>query len=935
MIFDHLAVADLMTFARTSKRTREMVYDDTRWVARLKAIGCWNDVEARQRFDESRMKKVEAMKGHKTENSADYDPGGHVNAARRSRSDSAPFDAGVERRRRQSVKGSLDKTGVNGLTDGFDAIALSPTGQANGYSTLPANAKSALHVLERVKSIRGHARQEYGKVHGALSPFYLDLIRSQDHNQASLFQVFHDPVHQAKVLTQLRKFAQSDTIQGSSQRKEVLDSMSALFENAALREFEHGYKGHDIDQMKKYGHVLVQLNGGSSAIDSYISNHWMMHDKTKLGNPLDPLYEAIPPDISLKPSHDFFQRLSRALNEESLKIGLVFPASVDALTPFVDRVGDDIISDYVTTLFGEAHNGNLESYLKLVPGVYEQAVHFARSLKPAENSPKTFKQKALEIVNRSFEPHADLYLHEEFEAFTSKTQAEVARWERQLSEQEASAESFFMSNVNRQAAKADFLTSFKKVLMMPVSVLPSMTMTKQQQQQQQNAQNNSSGHLATSSEASDLRTSTPSPSGDIGGGNRRSASPRPDNLPTTELAAKAAIMNSKLEGIGSLFSIEVALTLVHATKSSIERAGHFSLLGGKHGAQAREQCEAIFTHLLQILGFRHIKAGFDKAVDHLNSYNARQMTDQSPSVSSDTESDGEPKIRVRPLVTFLELVNVGDLIQQMVDAFYQQELVQPKLSDRDDFLNPATKEKKRFEQMLDERVAAGLNRGIDVLVDEVDFICATTQAPTDYNPGSAVSNTATRGVEKTEIDIGPTPTAKAVVSLISAHTTMLAGSTDKNLLDVFNQEVGLRLFNALCKHLKRQRISVDGAIRLIADVNCYYDYIQKLRNRDLLRYFAALRELAQIFLVDCNVGHKGRGSSVSSDPTAAAKASNSKNKKTHSNAKEIASIVADKDRYQGVLRSEEVYEFAERRADWLIIKREVERHMFGIGCCVM
>lgn len=32
---------------------------------------------------------------------------------------------------------------------------------------------------------------------------------------------------------------------------------------------------------------------------------------------------------------------------------------------------------------------------------------------------------------------------------------------------------------------------------------------------------------------------------------------------------------------------------------------------------------------------------------------------------------------------------------------------------------------------------------------------------------------------------------------------MVTGSTDKNMLDLFNQEVRLRLFSVLCKHLKR------------------------------------------------------------------------------------------------------------------------------------
>ena len=36
--------------------------------------------------------------------------------------------------------------------------------------------------------------------------------------------------------------------------------------------------------------------------------------------------------------------------------------------------------------------------------------------------------------------------------------------------------------------------------------------------------------------------------------------------------------------------------------------------------------------------------------------------------------------------------------------------------------------------MLDERVASGLSKGIDVLMDEVEYLCATEQLPTDYNP---------------------------------------------------------------------------------------------------------------------------------------------------------------------------------------------------------
>jgi len=78
-----------------------------------------------------------------------------------------------------------------------------------------------------------------------------------------------------------------------------------------------------------------------------------------------------------------------------------------------------------------------------------------------------------------------------------------------------------------------------------------------------------------------------------------------------------------------------------------------------------------------------------------------------------------------------------------------------------------------------------------------------------------------------------------------------------------------------------------------------------MHNKALTQYFSALRELAQIYLIDPK------------------------------SAKEIGVIIADSDRYRGIFRAEEVYEFAERRADWFVVKRDVEKAMYGMGCAVM
>jgi recyclin-1 len=73
-------------------------------------------------------------------------------------------------------------------------------------------------------------------------------------------------------------------------------------------------------------------------------------------------------------------------------------------------------------------------------------------------------------------------------------------------------------------------------------------------------------------------------------------------------------------------------------------------------------------------------------------------------------------------------------------------------------------------------------------------------------------------------------------------------------------------------------------------------------------YYTALKEIGQLFLIDEDQG------------------------------KAVASVVADIIRFEGVFRPEEVYEFVQCRADWIKIKRDVEKAIFGLGredCLIM
>ena len=793
MILDYISATDLIRCARVSKRLREMVYDDTRWVRKLQAMSCWDETAARARGNATRPKKPSPHQGPTTRDTHEVNSISRNESAGRNPSPSTSRSEEGAKLQSLSTE-SPSRRDQTEMIDGFDYISLSPTIADQTSPTRLVDNESLLQVLNHVRSIRGAARGEYGRVYAALRPYYIDAIKSKHPSNAKVFRVYRDPDQQAQMLSQLLRFAKSDSTPGLARREKRLSSMVAAFEDAVASEYEQGLRIGDVDgRMRKYAHVLVTLNGGQRAVDRFLSENALLKDGPKLGDPMDCFSPNNPELLFLEESRGFFAHLSAACNSQIAIIERVFPPSVHVTPQFLGKIAKVVISPYLNKLFMHAQKSSMESHVRAVPGTYEQMLQFAASLRSI-SAQEQMRQDVVNLVTEElFSTYLDKYLQDELDLFRRRSEAEVTGWERQLSQQDASIESLYMSNVNRQADKRDFLSSFRKVVMAPVNALPAFPFGTKGT----NGKGPTDFQDGASTEPSS-RSSTPIPEKTSRHmASARAPSPFTAEAPSTELAAKAAIMKSKLEGIKTLFSLEVALSLVHMAKASIDRAAIFVNVEGRFRTEARAQCEAIFILLLKTLGNRHVRAGFDQAVEHLSKYNPR------------TANDREEQLGVAPLVVFLELVNVGDLIQQMLDVFYEQELVAKRLTDRNDFLNPTIKEKKRFEQMLDERVAAGLNKGIEVLMVEVEFLCATTQAVEDFNPGAtgvAINNL---------VDVSPTNTAIWIVEVVSAHTQMLVGSTDKNMLDVFNQEVGLRLFNTLCKHLKRQRISVSGSIRLI------------------------------------------------------------------------------------------------------------------------
>ncbi|KAJ7714215.1 exocyst complex component Sec10-like protein [Mycena metata] len=605
--------------------------------------------------------------------------------------------------------------------------------------------------------------------------------------------------------------------------------------------------------------------------------------------------------------HEFIDSVLSAITDHGSRAVRVFPPASDVLISFCDRVATEVVAEYTTSLLTRARELSNATYLKAAAATFREswrmvdAILKAGAERPDSNVERT---RAEDVVYQMFEINMDEYLDEEVESVKQAFEVTCKAWDRQMAEQATAGSSStrFLSSHNPAQVKRNVLASFTSVLLMPVTIVPRAV----------------GGALMTGGNAAVQGIAMLNPqrwgggSGAVGNGYSRnlelekgtgtmlfegdededekaghktaasisSASssvtrldlPSPSSRSTTSLATSVTPSTSnsanKLE---LLLSLDVALELIHADHEALKRVEIFAGYPGHYGHRVRDTIEELFILMLQALGGRHINVGFGLATD--------QMTSYKPEEHQETTS-------VAPLLQFFELVHIGDTIQSMVQVFFDKELA-PHI-DRTDFLNAVVREKKRFENALDDSVAAGLNAGTQVLMNQVEHIILTLTKPREYYPP-----------EDAPLDLGPTKGCSESIKCLEMHCKLLKGSTSKEVLEVFYQEVGIRLIAILQKHIKRQIISLMGGFQVIADLNTYHVFISSLKVPSLTADFSHLKMLGHVYVVD--------------------------------DAKDLAQIVRDVSRYGGAYRPEDIYEFIQRRSDWKKIEKTVDKTMYNLS----
>ncbi|XBW37295.1 hypothetical protein QEN19_002877 [Hanseniaspora menglaensis] len=381
-------------------------------------------------------------------------------------------------------------------------------------------------------------------------------------------------------------------------------------------------------------------------------------------------------------------------------------------------------------------------------------------------------------------------------------------------------------------------------------------------------------------------------------------------------------LENDIGNIKNLIDLPLCMDVIQIANKRISNITSFLQTYSKLGVEITSEemsnhekhCENVYSILLKDIDLLHLSKAFEKSLKLLNEY--------------DIDVEIEDGSIINPLMNFSELVNVSDIILQLLQIFYKNEIenfskkVNSNISKKKsfDFLNQLTILKKNFEIKVDDFVANGLNAGITKLMQQIEYIYELNQSPKDYCP------------DEINEEKKATSCCLKTIHILKIHCQMISQSlANKATLEIYNQEITERLFQLLVKNLKKNIVNVEGGENLIIDLRHYKQFIEKeLKMKKLGILFTSLINVGELFTIDY-----AQEVDIDNDLKNEKLRERKKFNRNKAIGKDIAKKLCDSGMYHGVFTQDEAYDMITRRIDWYNIKPFVDKSVYGLDCCII
>lgn len=349
---------------------------------------------------------------------------------------------------------------------------------------------------------------------------------------------------------------------------------------------------------------------------------------------------------------------------------------------------------------------------------------------------------------------------------------------------------------------------------------------------------------------------------------------------------------SRFDRLQLLLSLDTALQLIQADRDSLKRIQTFIRYPGTYGRKVRDAIEEVFIVLLQVLGENHVCPAFEKAKMQMETYKPEDHDDDQD---------------VAPLVQFFELVHIGDTIQQMVDVYFEKEMVseafcftqlsriltfgfaerlhrqarlpQCRRAGEEEVRNLAGRRRRARSQRRCQHLDGPSRACHHVSARHPRLHARRVGGPRSSadagvqgrNPGPVEALRHAQGQHGQADPRGLPSGGRHPVTRVSCVRYSLAS---RLALNAYSRSI-------LLKHLKRQIVSTLGGLQLIADLNAYHAFVTSLRQPQVTAYFTSLKMVGELFLIE--------------------------------SPKDLGALVRDTTRYEGTLSPDDLYELGTSR----------------------
>ncbi|AHY78814.1 AQG_2a_G0028300.mRNA.1.CDS.1 [Saccharomyces cerevisiae] len=766
--------------------------------------------------------------------------------------------------------------------------------------------QNSLRIFELYKSFTAqNSKKIFVKFYRCYNSYARKLYNN---NLANFFPTSYsnDPLKQTKILNFIKKynFSNKNDIETFTRIETNFNILREIFINSVLKESELNYQSNNLAAVARFMKILLISNEESNAIEFFKSKADLPPSLTVLPSN-DELFWAEQPReedsggstviFNSKNLDTFLNQLRDFLNEKIKLADILFKDEFPVILQFIESFIQDILLDILNNIllsyseFLKENGKDSKANYECVPELYFTFIKkFDTELNDSVNAGANFRKVVRDLLNLYLEPFVVNYMNQTTRVFESFINSQLANYDTQVQDKQREQNAKIYNTLKDQT---DASSASNNELPNDLSIITETSKTVPEADSKPSTIHQSVHSTDISNDKLDFLSSFTKIFKFSNNENQRLKQ-------QLQLAYNLNLISNNLQNIKSLISLDLCYKILQETSEKTDQIYKFHTIESLLPL-IKLRCQEIFKILITQLNKNHVRPAFEKAILLLQKYNPNEIEQ----IEIKFNSLSPANTQVEPLVQFTELINIGDIILQMISIFYKNELIPKKIIDKNkDFLNDVIQLKKNFETSIDDFVAEGLNIGINKLMDEISFVFKTLQLPDDYNPPPPSRNSPIR-------DIKPTKCAIRVVELLSNHCFLLTGATDKGTIDVYQQEIGERFFNEIVKHLKKCFISTEGAIWLICDLNYFYDFIaNKLKQKNVVPYFVGLKSIGQLYIIS------GKDS------------------------KELGKLISDLGKFNGIFTQEEIYEFVQRRSDWVRVRKDVEKVMYGLGirdCCIM